>query len=114
MGLFQKNRVTTQEESVKYEDSHAIDDLNDGVVLSTVPAKYRGTNTDKKDMQTLGKVQVLRVSTPDQQDERANDHLIDLSSYQRNFKFLTMLGFASTVICTWEILLSCAPPNSLP
>lgn len=32
--------------------------------------------------------------------------LIDaVLSSKRNFKFVTMLGFASTVICTWEGLL---------
>lgn len=48
-----------------------------------VPLKYRGTAADARDMQVLGKEQVLR----------------------RNFKFLTMLGFTSTVICAWEIML---------
>jgi hypothetical protein len=33
-----------------------------GIVDPSVPVKYRGTVTDKRDMQTLGKVQVLRVS----------------------------------------------------
>lgn len=49
---------------------------------STVPAKYRGTKNDKNDMAVLGRTQVLR----------------------RNFKFPTMLGFASTVLVAWEIL----------
>ena len=30
-------------------------------VLSTIPAKYRGTAHDKKDMSVMGKKQVLRV-----------------------------------------------------
>lgn len=34
-------------------------------------------------MKTLGKKQVLR----------------------RNFRFITMLGFGSTVICSWEVIL---------
>ena len=42
---------------------------------TTVPNKYRGTAADQHDMAVLGKKQVLR----------------------RNFKFLTILGFASTV-----------------
>lgn len=33
-----------------------------GIVDPSVPVKYRGTVTDKRDMQTFGKVQVLRVS----------------------------------------------------
>lgn len=49
---------------------------------STVPEKYRGTNGDKDDMRALGKIQVLR----------------------RNFRFPTMLAFASTVLVAWEIL----------
>jgi hypothetical protein len=49
---------------------------------STVPERYRGTVGDKDDMKALGKIQVLR----------------------RNFKFPTMLAFASTVLVAWEIL----------
>ncbi|KUJ13159.1 amino acid transporter-like protein [Mollisia scopiformis] len=48
-----------------------------------IPSEYRGTASDRKDMTTLGKKQVLR----------------------RNFRFITMLGFASTAMATWEILL---------
>ncbi|KAK5125220.1 hypothetical protein LTR85_000896 [Meristemomyces frigidus] len=55
---------------------------DDKVSSSDVPAKYRGTTTDQHDMLVLGKKQVLR----------------------RNFKFVTMLGFASTVMVAWEIL----------
>ncbi|RMZ89389.1 hypothetical protein DV736_g3379, partial [Chaetothyriales sp. CBS 134916] len=50
---------------------------------STIPTKYRGTAADQRDMEVLGKKQVLR----------------------RNFKFITMLGFASTVMASWEVLL---------
>lgn len=49
-----------------------------------VPLKYRGTTADQREMAQLGKKQVLR----------------------RNFKFITMLGFASTVMASWEVLLS--------
>lgn len=31
--------------------------------VSNVPAKYRGTDADRKDMTNLGKKQVLRVSS---------------------------------------------------
>lgn len=55
---------------------------DDKVVSNNVPEKYRGTATDQHDMLVLGKKQVLR----------------------RNFKFVTMLGFASTVMVAWEIL----------
>ncbi|KAI7347678.1 amino acid transporter-like protein [Hortaea werneckii] len=50
---------------------------------SSVPTKYRGTAADERDMKILGKTQVLR----------------------RNFRFITMLGFASTVMASWEVLL---------
>ena len=60
-------------------------DVSDGAKVfsgSTVPEKYRGTTADQHDMAVLGKKQVLR----------------------RNFKFMTTLGFASTVMVAWEIL----------
>ncbi|KAK4574837.1 hypothetical protein LTR86_001679 [Recurvomyces mirabilis] len=49
-----------------------------------VPQQYRGTSADQHDMNILGKQQVLR----------------------RNFNFLTMLGFASTCIASWEGILT--------
>ncbi|KAL8693933.1 MAG: hypothetical protein Q9218_001347 [Villophora microphyllina] len=49
-----------------------------------VKPKWRGTVQDKMDMEILGRHQVLR----------------------RNFRFLSMLGFSSTLIATWEVLLS--------
>ncbi|KAM0723329.1 hypothetical protein Q7P37_001531 [Cladosporium fusiforme] len=52
-------------------------------VNDSIPVKYRGTTADQRDMAMLGKKQVLR----------------------RNFKFVTMLGFASTVMASWEVLL---------
>lgn len=54
---------------------------------STVSEKYQGTRFDQQDMSMLGKKQVLR----------------------RQFKFSTMLGFASTVIVAWEFVLIVAP-----
>ena len=57
------------------------------VVSSNVPAKYVGTAADRRDMNMLGKKQVLR----------------------RQFKFSTMLGFASTVMVAWEFVLVVSP-----
>jgi hypothetical protein len=100
----------------KHESSQELDELEEqGVVALTVPSKYRGTATDRRDMQTLGKLQVLRVSAGTgchRWTIRLECLLIivyvtDPSfTPQRNFRFVAMLGFASTVICTWEILLS--------
>jgi len=42
-------------------DEHETDD----VVSASVPQKYVGTKTDRQDMMTLGKKQVLRVRTAD-------------------------------------------------
>ena len=44
------------------------------IAATTIPEKYKGTRADQDDMVLLGKKQVLR----------------------RNFKFTTILGFAST------------------
>ncbi|KAH8809152.1 amino acid/polyamine transporter I [Xylogone sp. PMI_703] len=49
----------------------------------SISKKYRGTVADKREMRMMGKKQVLR----------------------RNFRFVTMLGFASTVCASWEALL---------
>ncbi|KAF2173010.1 hypothetical protein M409DRAFT_62647 [Zasmidium cellare ATCC 36951] len=51
-------------------------------VSDSIPTQFRGTTADQPDMNILGKQQVLR----------------------RNFKFFTVLGFASTVMVSWEWL----------
>lgn len=47
-----------------------------------VEVKYIGTEADRHDMAVLGRKQVLR----------------------RNFQFVSMVGFASVLIATWELL----------
>lgn len=74
--VMEKNDLTVSE----HRESGGIDE--DTVVSEHVPVKYRGTQADRHDMLVLGKKQVLR----------------------RNFNFLTMLGFSSTVMTAWEIL----------
>ena len=69
--------VATSHHDINHHDDHF--DEKPG----TVEDKYRGTSADREDMRVLGKQQVLR----------------------RNFKFITMLGFASTVMASWELLL---------
>ena len=64
-------------------DDNAEKALNEPGISAAVPPQYRGTEQDKREMSMLGKKQVLR----------------------RNFKFIAMLGFASTVMASWEILL---------
>ncbi|KAK3707274.1 hypothetical protein LTR37_012275 [Vermiconidia calcicola] len=49
-----------------------------------VPKKWRGTEADNANMKAMGRVQELR----------------------RNFTFITILGFGSTLICTWEVVMA--------
>jgi hypothetical protein len=55
----------------------------DNVIVDAVPERYRGSDQDKHDMIVHGNRQETR----------------------RNFKLLTMTGFASMVVCAWEGLL---------
>ncbi|RMZ88479.1 hypothetical protein DV736_g4298, partial [Chaetothyriales sp. CBS 134916] len=73
--------VTTSLRTGNGEAEHSKEE--DDNVDPSVPVRYRGTPTDRRDMMMLGRTQMLR----------------------RNFKFLAMLGFASTVMASWEILL---------
>ncbi|KAI4199763.1 MAG: hypothetical protein LQ350_004390 [Teloschistes chrysophthalmus] len=57
---------------------NAVEVTEDEVVAD----KYQGTGADRHDMRMLGRVQVLR----------------------RNFSFIPILGFATVLICTWELL----------
>ncbi|KAL9581613.1 MAG: hypothetical protein Q9212_003798 [Teloschistes hypoglaucus] len=57
---------------------NAVEVTEDEVVAD----KYQGTGADRHDMRMLGRVQVLR----------------------RNFSFVPILGFATVLICTWELL----------
>jgi hypothetical protein len=58
-------------------------DAQDGA-KSRVAAKYLGTEGDKAQMRMLGRTQETR----------------------RVFTFITILGFGSTLIVTWEVLLT--------
>lgn len=65
-------------QAASYGEEEKTDDSSD-----LVPQRYQGTDNDKRDMSALGKKQQLR----------------------RNFALITMVGFASTVSCSWEVLL---------
>ena len=72
----------------EYNDAKVIttqtaEDL-DGVLEYHVEGKYEGTDQDKLDMKVLGRSQETR----------------------RMFTWITMLGFGSTLIVTWEALLA--------
>jgi choline transport protein len=64
-------------------DTESANGKLEDVVDKAVPERYRGTAQDRRDMLVHGKKQELR----------------------RNFKLLTMTGFASMVVCAWEGLL---------
>lgn len=78
--------------------SSPVSDVGIGVVKD----KYHGTDNDKHEMHMLGKQQVLRVSSslPLSHEQPHTNQL------QRNFSFITMLGFASTCIASWEGILT--------
>ena len=75
--------VLTEHTFDKIEEDRVSGEERAFIASTTVPQKYLGTEADRRDMITLGKKQVLR----------------------RNFGLITMLGFGSTVICSWEIVL---------
>ena len=52
--------------------------------FSDVPARWHGTEEDKLQMKVLGRVQETR----------------------RMFTFISMLGFGSTLMVTWEVILA--------
>ncbi|KAJ5645398.1 hypothetical protein N7507_011409 [Penicillium longicatenatum] len=64
-----------------------IDDVEDfpqKAPRGLVAPRYMGTVADQRDMSALGRVQVLR----------------------RNFRFISIVGFGCTLICTWEVILT--------
>ncbi|PWY88030.1 amino acid transporter [Aspergillus sclerotioniger CBS 115572] len=57
---------------------------DDGLTKGPVSQKYIGTMADQRDMQALGKEQVLR----------------------RNFRFISIVAFGCTLIASWEVVLT--------
>jgi hypothetical protein len=62
-----------------------------------IDPKWTGTDFDRRDMRTLNIEQVVRVSA-------LLSPKICTNCWQRNFGKLAMFGFASTVLCTWEVI----------
>lgn len=86
MGNLTEIEMDTKEASPVHSQPRNAEPTNgnlDDVVDTAVPERYRGTAQDKRDMLVHGNKQELR----------------------RNFKLLTMTGFASMVVCAWEGLL---------
>ncbi|KAF7503562.1 hypothetical protein GJ744_003635 [Endocarpon pusillum] len=87
----QSSKAEFGDASTTYVDAKDADYELDAVYETTVAEKHRGTITDQHDMQVLGRVQELR----------------------RNFGFMSIIGFGSTLICTWEFVLAGALTSSL-
>lgn len=77
-------------------------DQHDGTF--NLARKYIGTAADQHDMSVLGRDQVLRVSMLLTSMPCAL--FVDHPSIQRNFRFISIVGFCSTLICTWEVILA--------
>jgi hypothetical protein len=88
-------------------------EVDDGYEMEPVAKKWQGTDADQYDMSVLGRVQELRVSWSHMifLNARAfrritNSIFPSIDSCQRNFQFISILGFGCTLISTWEILLT--------
>ncbi len=76
-------------------------DRQDGFEMGSLNA-MGGTIADENEMQTLGRVQQLNVSLQCIYSHYRN---FAADSPQRNFRFISTLGFACTLMSTWEIAL---------
>ena len=66
-------------------------------------SKMAGTEADQHDMQILGKRQQLNVS---KFAGCALGQVYATDTVQRNFRFISILGFSCTAMSTWEITLA--------
>ena len=67
--------------------------IDDGIELNNVGTKLK---SDDNDMARLGKTPVLKALTPSICVFCPNQFL------QRNFGFMSVLGFSCTILITWE------------
>jgi len=71
----------------------------DGMEMHSLE-KNAGTDADMQDMRMLGRTQQLNVR---QSSLRV---VLNADTTQRNFRFISTLGFACTLMSTWEIELT--------
>ncbi|MCJ1302732.1 hypothetical protein MMC08_005536 [Hypocenomyce scalaris] len=76
--------VNDKEARIGQLQTNVVRDEEDGLEMGPLDGKWRGTAADRRDMSNLGRVQELR----------------------RNFRFISILGFACILISTWEILVT--------
>ena len=76
----------------------------DGDGYNQIEAKYLGSTVDQREMNALGRIQQLRVC-----DYKDKNYIHCLTNHkQRNFQYISVLGFGCTLIGTWEFALGCA------
>lgn len=82
------------------ESSHS-DPADDGMEMRNF-SQLGGTDMDEQEMRTMGRTQQLNVRI-----QRCNALPVksQLTYSQRNFRFISTLGFACTLMSTWEIAL---------
>lgn len=75
-----------------------------GVELRSLSREDKNSQ-DEHDMAVLGRAQELNVSKQNPSLDRGTK----LNLQQRNFRFISTLGFACTLMSTWEISLMSVP-----
>lgn len=89
------------------ESKHDVDpmltDANENEYELRSESKLAGTPTDVLEMQAMGKTQQLNVCMTLHLN---HELLILILDGQRNFRFISILGFSCTAMSTWEIVLS--------
>ena len=93
--------LANNEPPIKAE-AYTTEDAENGY-SAAVARKWQGTEQDKHDMLTLGRVQQLRVSSSLALYSRGA--VADNCNLQRNFRLASMVGFNAILIQSWEIVL---------
>lgn len=102
MGILEDSDMSGHEHETKERIKVEEHDLSEGTFIET---RYLGTAADRHDMVVMGRKQVLRVCCPRIRKpymRLVHSQLTTLP--QRNFQTLSMVGFATVLICTWELL----------
>jgi choline transport protein len=81
------------------QTTHTPDSRNSIELANAVAVgEKHGTHNDETDMDRMGKLQVLRVSS----NKLYNNSAVCLQGQQRQFKFFSIFGFAVILGNTWE------------
>jgi choline transport protein len=81
------------------QTTHTPDSPNSIELANTVAVgEKHGTYNDETDMDRMGKLQVLRVSS----NKLSKNSALCLRDQQRQFKFFSIFGFAVILGNTWE------------